>query len=137
MKCLCVLLTLLFTFGLAKAGADGELAWESVKFCNGAKFCVHAESSDGAKIDLLEVTHKGAPIQIAVSLYKDVKNPLFNEMRLLVTQRTDDAYENVLEIPFLDFKRIPTNRFVLRIHISNDEAYRSEIVESAAKKWPE
>jgi hypothetical protein len=130
MKQLGVLLILLLPFGLARAGTDGELAWESVTFCDGAKFCVHAESSEGAKIDLLEVKHKGVLIVIPATMYRDVKNPLFNEMRLLVTQRSDDVYENLLEIPFFDMKGALADRFVLRIHISNDEAYRSEIIES-------
>lgn len=110
----------------AYASTDGELVWTRLSFCNGAGYCVDANSNNGSGISLLRVSHNGVELKIPTSAFaiRDVDAPLFNEVRLLSVQGKDGTFGNVLEIPYLRLSNDGKSfRNVLKINFDAQDSF--------------
>lgn len=109
------------------AGADGEVGWTKLSFCNGSGYCVDVESSEGTGITSLKVAHNGSEIVIpkdAITI-GEADAPLLNEVRLLSVQRSNGAFGNILEIPYLRLAEGKPMRVVLKLNFDENDSFRA------------
>lgn len=95
------LLAVLGAFASAAHASDGELAWTSVSFCNGAGYCIDLASTKGVGIDSMHMKRNGKEIALPKDLPGKNELPILDEVRFINVLRTDGTSENRLEVPFL------------------------------------
>lgn len=127
MKRLICALALVLVASPSRAGTDGEVAWTKLSFCNGSGYCIDVESSGGTGIASLRVAHNGLEIVVpkdAITIGA-ADAPLLNEVRLVSVQRSNGAFGNTLEIPYLRFAEGKPSRMVLKLHFDEGDSFRT------------
>ncbi len=127
MKRLIYTIVLVFFASSSRAGTDGEVAWTKLSFCNGSGYCIEVESSGGTGISSLKMAHNGSEVVIPKSAIAigEADAPLLNEVRLLSVQRSNGAFGNTLEIPYLRLAGGKSMRMVLKLHFDESDSFQT------------
>jgi hypothetical protein len=83
----------------AVQGADGELGWRSLSFCDAGDYCISLETSPSGGLGSLSIEHSGTPIPVPSEILTKVHDPLLNHVRLVDILKYDHVSEKRLEIP--------------------------------------
>jgi hypothetical protein len=119
----------------ASHASDGELAWTSVSFCNGAGYCIDLASTKGVGIDSMHMKRNGKEIALPKDLPGQNELPILDEVRFINVLKTDGVSENRLEVPLLARQQDAEKIFrVLNVVIVDDRFSETYITRNGVRE---